>query len=49
MTLSNEQLMWLSLGIWVTMILLLAYYAFKPKTQAALPSGNTADPGVMSS
>lgn len=43
---TNEQLMWMSLGIWVLFILILGYYAFFGKTITALPSGNQVQANV---
>lgn len=43
--LTNEQLLWLSLGVWVFFILVLGYFAIWGKTTGStvsLPSGNVA-------
>ena len=45
MAVSNESLMWMSLGIWVIFILVLGYFAFFGKTTTALPSGNQVAQG----
>lgn len=41
--------MWVSIAVWVVFIAMLGYFAFfGGTTKAALPSGNTADPGIPS-
>jgi hypothetical protein len=50
MTLSNEQLMWLSIGIWVFLIILLGYFAFSGGSKTVItPSGSTVDLGNLAS
>jgi hypothetical protein len=43
---SNENLVWMSLGIWILFIVVLGYFAlFGPTTATKVPSGNQVTTG----